>query len=157
MKKEILGLLLISSLLFPSSAKAKPNNQTIQGKQYIVLNSGARSISDNPILYRFCNSKYECRKIELKYIQAIEKETDAVEKIRHISNIINEFSDYKVARSVNTDFDGNYSFKCPTSECLIFSLGNAGLARAYWLKTVKSNSKVDLTVSNAIFVQNKGD
>lgn len=157
MKKALFGLFLISSLLCPSSAKSNPKNQTIQGKQYIVLGGGARPISDNAIFYKQCSQKNECEEFESSQILAIAQETSDIAKFRRVSHILPEFRGAGPLNSVRTDFDGNYSFQCPTSQCLVFSRGEAGSANASWLKIVKANSKVDLTGSNAIHVINRPD
>jgi hypothetical protein len=155
MRKALFGLFLLSFLLCPSSAKANPKNQTIQGKQYLVLGGGARPISDNTIIYRPCNQKNECEEFELRYVNAIAQEIDSIPKLEHLGKIMSEFNKDDNLDSVQTDFDGNYSFKCPTSKCLVLSVGQAGSAYGYWLKTVKANSKVDLTNSNAIYIHNR--
>jgi hypothetical protein len=157
MKKALLGLFLLSFLLCPLSAKANPKNKTISGKQYIVLGGGGRPISDNTVFYKQCSQKNECEEFESSQIHAIAQETSAVAILRRIGNILPEFKGDGPLNSVRTDFDGNYSFKCPTSQCLVFSIGEAGVANAYWLKIVKANSKVDLTNSNAIYVINRPD
>lgn len=153
MKKVLFGLLLISTVLSPANAKANSSNQ-IQGKQYIVLGGGARPIADNTIFYRSCNYKDECENFELSYRQAIAQESDDLAILRRIGTILDALKEAGSTKVATTDFDGNYSFKCPTSKCLVFSMGNAGLAHGYWLKTVKANSRVDLTGSNAIHLYN---
>lgn len=154
MKKVLLGLFLISTLLFPKSAEANPNSLNVRGKQYLVLGGGAKPISDNTIFYRPCNYKNECEEYELSYLKIVTRETDDLAILKRMSNILKELRQSGDLSSVKTDFDGNYSFKCPTAKCLVFSVGKAGLANAFWLKTVRSNSKVDLTSSNAIHVYN---
>jgi hypothetical protein len=156
MKKALFGLFLLSFLLCPSSAKANPKNQTIQGKQYLVLDDGAKPISDNAIFYRPCKQKNECEEIESSYRRAIAQENDDLAIMTHIRDILlNELNTTNSYSVTTTDFDGNYSFNCPTSKCLVFSRGKLGLTRGHWLKTVKANSKVDLTNSNSIYIYNR--
>jgi hypothetical protein len=154
MKKALSGLFLISILLFPASAKANPSNQIVRGKQYVVLGGGARPLADNSIFYRSCNYKNECEEFELSYRKVIAQETDDLAILDRMINLMKELNKSGGVEVVKTDFEGNYSFKCPTAKCLVYSDGKAGLANAYWLKTVKSNSKVDLTGSNAIHIYN---
>lgn len=154
MKKVLFGLFLISSLLCPLSAKANPKNQTIQGKQYLVLGGGGRPLADNTIFYRPCNYKNECEEYELSYRKIVARENDNIAVLDRMINIMKELNKSGGLEVARTDFEGNYSFKCPTVKCLVYSDGKAGLANAFWLKTVKSNSKVDLTGSNAIHIYN---
>jgi hypothetical protein len=155
MNKALFGLFLLSFLLCPLSAKANPKNQTIQGKQYLVLGGGGgRPISDNVIIYKQCSQKNECEKFELRYRRILAQEIDDEAILGRLSGIVDEIEESGSLKTVRTDFDGNYSFMCPTSKCLVFSLGQVGVANAFWLKTVKANSKVDLTKSNAIYVIN---
>lgn len=58
-------------------------------------------------------------------------------------------------QSIRTDFDGNFTFSCPTQNCLVFSRGEVGLARAKWMVIVPSNSIVDLSSSNTFNLWNK--
>jgi hypothetical protein len=155
MKKLVFGLFFASSLLFPMSARADESG-TVQGKQYIVLGGGPRPIADNPIGYMPCNTDGECGNLESKLKETLEETPGDSAKLHKIVAALENLVDTgKKAGIARTDYDGNYSFKCPTSECLMFGYGQAGRATAIWYKVAKSNSKVDLTVSNAIFIMNK--
>lgn len=156
MKKVVFGLFLASSLLFPFSASAAGDN-TVHGKQYLVLGGGSRPISDNSVTYIPCNTDDECKKIESNLVDAVDRASGNIEKLDVIVKALkNDLPNGgRTAQKVTTDYDGNYSFVCPTSECLIISTGTAGLAYSIWIKVVKPNSNVDLTGSNAVFVMNK--
>jgi hypothetical protein len=52
---------------------------------------------------------------------------------------------------VRSNFNGDYTVKCPASRCLIFSSGLAGHAQGYWASIADTNSNFDLTNSNLIF------
>lgn len=55
------------------------------------------------------------------------------------------------SKQVNTDFDGNYSFVCPTTKCFIFSIGKVGKVTGYWLKILNANSKFNMTNSTLFY------
>lgn len=153
MQKILYGLALLSALLITQPTNAKGN--VIRGKQYIVLGGGAKPVSDNTIFYRGCYHKNECLEFELAYKKAILNEPSDLGKIRQIGQILEQLNQMDKVGTVQTDFNGNYSFQCPTSQCLVFSDGSAGLAKVYWLKTIKANSRLDLTNSNALYLFNR--
>jgi hypothetical protein len=127
MRKMILTALAFSFLLFPSIVDAKPKTKSVEivkGKQYIVLRSGAVALADNYTYY--C----EWRNID----------TDC--KIDDSGNL-----QQPGWSSVKTDFNGNYSFRC-YDICRIFSEGEAGLAKGFWITNAKKNTTLDLNNSN---------
>lgn len=52
--------------------------------------------------------------------------------------------------STHTNFEGQFSFSCPTQQCLIYSFGRAGFSNNYWLEIVESGTNADLSGSKAI-------
>jgi hypothetical protein len=156
MKKLVFGLFLASSLLLPLSASAAGGG-TVHGKQYLVLGGGPRPIADNSIAFIPCNPDDECKKIESNLVDAVDRAPEDRDKLEAILKVLrNDLpSGGRATQKVKTDYDGNYSFVRPTSECLIISTGTAGLAYGVWIKAVNPNSKVDLMGSNAVFVMNK--
>lgn len=56
---------------------------------------------------------------------------------------------------VRTDFEGNYSLTCPSTKCLVYTVGKAAQSNGFWIKVVDSGSKFDLTNSSMIHSYNK--
>jgi hypothetical protein len=55
-------------------------------------------------------------------------------------------------QSTKTDFDGNYSFRCASKQCLVLSIAQTKSNINVWIKVIKSDvKKHDLTTSSAIY------
>ncbi len=196
--KRLLVLAAIGVLMIVSKAEAKPskNASKITGKQYIVLNAGAKALSDNSIFYIPCIDA-SCDKINQEVINNFfeyatvykefnKKLSDAHLKARDCIDYINVDKNKYLrcseeaeksreslmgnipmsqdeylrnalgkltasSKQVNTDFDGNYSFVCPTTKCFIFSIGKVGKVTGYWLKILNANSKFNMTNSTLFY------
>jgi len=51
-------------------------------------------------------------------------------------------------RTIRTDYEGKFSFNCPTKKCLVYSCGAAGKTFSYWMTIGTSGSRLDLAPSN---------
>ena len=144
---------IVSALSSPLGSKSKSNKQVVSGKQYVVLADGARPIPDNPIYYKPCD-KTKCAEIDRSITAGLAKvvhpNSSSAKLLAH--NFLNkEFAKLShKSQAVHTDFNGNYSFTCPTKKCLVFSYGKAGRSNAFWLKVINPGAKFDLTNSSTI-------
>ncbi len=50
-----------------------------------------------------------------------------------------------------TDFDGNFSFKCPAEACLVYSSGQVGRTSSQWIEILTAGKR-DLSGSNGFTV-----
>jgi hypothetical protein len=166
----IVGLLIaLSNQADAKPVKTEQIGGIINGKQYLRLVEGNKPISDNQIYYIPC-SKIDCDKtyqtIYANFANyrnyqntwmyrtmtspiVTEISQQAIKGDKYLEYKFSEFS--SISKSVRTDFDGNYSLKCPTSKCLVYSNGIAGSALAYWVEIAETDLKLDLANSNIIY------
>jgi hypothetical protein len=144
---------IVSTLASPHGSKSGSNKQVVSGKQYVVLADGARPIPDNAIYYKPCD-KTKCAEIDRSITAGLAKlvrpNSGSTKLLAH--NFLNkEFAKLsQKAKAVHTDFNGNYSFTCPTKKCLVFSSGKTARSNAFWLKVINPGAKFDLTNSSTI-------
>ncbi len=150
MKSTLFGLLVIAYFLFPFNAKDKSKSQTISGKQYIVLANEPKPIADNTIFYKPCHQEKECKDFEKAHSVVLKKSNGNILAKSLLADTLKKMQKPSKVLRINTDFNGDYSFQCPTAKCLIYSYAKTSLANPVWLKVVKSNSKFDLTNSTMI-------
>ena len=144
---------IVATLSSPPASKSGSNKQVVSGKQYVVLADGAQPIPDNPIYYKPCD-KTKCAEIDRRITAGLAKvirpNSGSTKLLAH-NFLSKEFAKLShKSQAVHTDFNGNYSFTCPTKKCLVFSYGKAGLSNAFWLKVINPGAKFDLTNSSTI-------
>lgn len=149
----------------------------ISGRQYVVLGKGASPIPDNIIHIIPCTSERETlsvpldcasiksnSKLDFKVMKAgmtlLEAQgvsaggkIDPYKAWNTYTGIDQEIAPMLAKqpgyRTIRTDYEGKFSFDCPTKRCLVYSSGAAGRTFSYWMTIGTSGSKLDLAPSNS--------
>jgi hypothetical protein len=151
----------------------------IRGKQYVSTNSGALPISDNEISYLPCAPLFkDCKKVQtafksgltgvitnlvppsltcnqsaeiMKYIEAKQICSNAYKAYENTSNFIKKAYDSRpMTKITRTNFEGNFSFNCPTQNCLVYSSGKIDNTLFTWVELVSIGQQNDLSKSKAV-------
>ncbi len=148
----------------------------VLGRQYVVLERGPSPIPDNLIHVIPCTSEREtlsvpldCASIkskselDLKVMKAgmtlLEAQgvsaggrIDPYKAWNTYTGIDQEIVSMLVKQpgytTTRTDYEGKFSFDCPTKKCLVYSSGAAGRTFSYWMTIGASGSRLDLAPSN---------
>jgi len=64
---------------------------------------------------------------------------------------------YKGFTATRSNFEGKYSFNCPTQNCVVYSSVFTEYVQGFWVDVVSSVSEHDITGSNAKMIYNIDD
>jgi hypothetical protein len=78
-------------------------------------------------------------------------ETDAKIFEDAVNDAEKQYKNNSLAKVVRTDFEGNYSFDCPTQNCLIFSKSKTNNKLFSWIEIVAGGQQFDLSQSKSFF------
>jgi hypothetical protein len=107
------------------------------GRMYSILNNKPLPFPATQLLLYPCGKVNDCEKL--------------VEPLKTKDELYSLVNNGKQQFIVYTDINGQFSYKCPESECLVYARGSDEKNTYIWAKVVKANAETfELTHNNAL-------